>query len=116
MSTSSRHGQRLVTPPTVRIVGVACRRQDRAPLWLVTSQRDPHQQYTVVQVGRELHCTCLAGRHRRAQCIHRTIVRKWLATQERQRGAQQQQQREAADRRDRALLWTDDRPFSVFKS
>lgn len=116
MTASIKSPQHPAQQTEARVVGVACRRQDRAPIWLVTSQRNQEQQYMVVQVGTVFHCTCLAGQHRRARCIHREVVRRWLTTRETQRRAQEQQRHEAAARRERALLWTDDRPFSLYKS
>ena len=110
-------------------------------LWVAQSRSHPACCYLLAVVGERVHCPCPQFRHRGA-CSHAMAVRQaLLASSEatpqpaahrpntRQRPSRSQsprhiaqlpeeerRRREVAERRERALLWTDDKPFSIWKS
>jgi hypothetical protein len=118
-----------------------CTRRDTSePIWLVQSRRDPSRYYLLTTSGDTIHCACPQAAHH-GICAHAAAVclalqaepqppvasacpphtqspahqalrqdPRWDAQRE-----QERQRRAEATRRERALLWTDDRPFSIWK-
>lgn len=108
------------------------------PIWLVQSRNNPARVYTLTVAGDTIHCQCVRYRHR-GICAHAAAVRLVLQAQQppapavpatralsrtssshparsvEQRRTEERRLREEAARRECALLWTDDRPFSLFK-
>jgi hypothetical protein len=109
-------------------------------IWLVQSRSDPRRHYLITAVGEHIQCPCQQAQHH-GICAHAAAVRLLLedepqpaavvfaqsnqteppqAPQYQQRSEfqreQEQRQRAEAERRERALLWTDDRPFSIWKA
>lgn len=118
-----------------------CMRQDTGePIWLVQSRSDPSRYYLLTMSGDEVSCACPQAQHH-GICAHTAAVRLALQAESQQgttsacpshiqppvhqaprqdiRSAyqreQERQRRAEAERRERALLWTDDRPLSVWK-
>ena len=118
-----------------------CTRRDTSePIWLVQSRRDPSRYYLLTTSGDTIHCACPQAQHH-GICAHTAAVRLALQAETQQstspncpphtqpraskaprQGArsasqreQERQRRTEAARRERALLWTDDRPFSIWK-
>lgn len=105
------------------------------PIWLVQSRSDPAYHYLLSVQGNTISCPC-QGYLRRGICAHVAAVQLAIETPQPEpfpssnlplpsptlyphpapRNEQEQQQVDAADRRDRALLWTDERPFSIWKA
>jgi hypothetical protein len=120
---------------------ITCQRLDTGEtIWLVQSRSDPSRYYLLTTTGNHVHCTCPQAVHR-GICAHATAVGLECQAESQQgpssacspqpqspaprdprqdpRSAfqreQERQQRADAERRERALLWTDDRPFSIWK-
>jgi len=116
-------------------------KQDTGELvWLVQSRSDPSRYYLLTVRGDEVSCACPQAQHH-GICAHAAAVRLALQAEPQQsasqaclpnipppalqaslqdtrsasRREQERQQRAEAERRERALLWTDDQPFSVWK-
>ena len=120
---------------------VSCTRGDTGELiWLVQSRSDPSRHYLLQANGDTIQCPCLQAQHR-GVCAHAAAVRMALQhqqpvhpeakttqpststqatrpTQARLHSSAEQvrQQQSEAERRECALLWTDDKPFSIWKS
>jgi hypothetical protein len=118
----------------------ATRRDTGELIWLVRSRSNPGRYCLLTVSGETIHCACPQAEHH-GICAHAAAVRLALQaeTQHRvlpacpphtpspapqaprqdprsaSRREQERQQRAEAERRERALLWTDDRPFSVWK-
>ena len=132
--SASRKQQDLLQP-------VQAIRQDTGEtIWLVQSHTTPEHYYLLTVDQTTIQCLCSQFRYR-GGCAHVGAVRNVLlkqaaashsvacleeylpASQPTPRGyshpeprnEQERQQFEAAERRERAILWTDDRPFSVWK-
>lgn len=109
-------------------------------IWLVQSRSDPSRYYLLTVSGEHIQCACPQAQHR-GICAHAAAVRLLLdiepqpasvvLQQSNQREPpqapgyqhrsefqreQERRQRAEAERRERALLWTDDRPFSIWKA
>ena len=124
---------------------IPCQRSDTGEsFWLVPSRSDPQRYYVLFLKAGRIWCQCqqsLLGRI----CAHAAAVRLTLQPQQqnqaqigkqaeletqkdslqtrshpgpsaRERGVAEDQQHAAALRRERALLWTDEQPFSMWKS
>ncbi len=109
-------------------------------IWLVQSRSDPSRYYLLTMSGDDVSCTCPQAQHH-GICAHAAAIRLALQAEPQQgtttaypppvqppapqaprqdlrsasRQEQERQWRADAERRERALLWTDDRPFSVWK-
>lgn len=118
---------------------VPARRQDTGELfWIVPSRRDPTRSYLLTREGEEIRCPC-PHFQQHGICAHAAAVRLLLQVPQQKRSTQatprrtlppfpaskqgvqsrteeECQRHEAALRRERALLWTDDKPFSIWKS
>ena len=123
---------------------IRCQRSDTGDFfWLVQSRSDPQRYYVLFITAGRISCQCPQSQHGR-MCAHAAAVRLTLHSQQQraQIGAQtepqasesntpkppvpprvsnapgrrNEQQRASAERRERALLWTDDKPFSMWKS
>jgi hypothetical protein len=113
----------------------AIREDTGESLWLVPSHSDARFYVLLLSKGETVECQCPQAQAD-GTCPHLAAVH--LAMQPRQpepvspslpqrspsasrslhpepRNEQEQQQRERAEQRERALLWTDDRPFSIWK-
>lgn len=110
-------------------------------LWVTQSRSHPACCYLLTVVGARVRCPCPQF-HYRGECSHAMAIHQaLLASSEasRQPAAdrpnthqrlsrslsprpvaplpeEERRCREAAERRERALLWTDDKPFSIWKS
>ena len=118
-----------------------CTRRDTSELiWLVQSRSDPSRYYLLTVSGDEVSCACPQAQQH-GVCAHVAAVRMALQTQQQpnvtptsptQRPSaapqairpdvrsasqrdQERRQRAEAERRERAILWTDDQPFSIWK-
>ena len=117
-----------------------CTRQDTGEgIWLVQSRTDPTRHYLLRVSGVTIQCPCPQAQYH-GICAHAAAVH--LVLQAKPQGAaiayssvsqptapeapssqhrsepqreQECRQRAEAERRERALLWTDDRPFSMWK-
>src|SRR5262245_58374543 len=106
-----------------------CMRQDTGELiWLVQSRSDPSRYYLLTTTSDNVRCACPQAQHR-GICAHAAAVRLALqaehqpqnqstapqAPRQDPRSAsqreQERRQRAESERRERAVLWTDDRPF-----
>jgi hypothetical protein len=122
-----------------RISPIPCTRRDTGELiWLVQSRSDPSRHYLLTVNEETIQCPCPQAQHR-GVCAHAVAVRQALQAKpqpaqvntlpdqpispptprrsprsESQR-EQERRQRAEAERRERAILWTDDRPFSIWK-
>src|SRR5689334_19930803 len=109
-------------------------RQDTGELvWLVQSRSHPSCTYVVMRVGDGICCPCPHYQHK-GRCAHAAAVHLHVKANQQEsdpemhapqhvhppvqrqergetRSAAERQQREDALRRERALLWTDDKPF-----
>lgn len=118
---------------------LATRHDTDEPIWLVQSRSDPRSCYLLTRTGDTICCPC-QHYHYHGICAHvaavllllqksqqecdRTAVPPRPATRqlsaEPRKGVSrteaERQQREAALRREQALPWTDDKPFSMWKS
>lgn len=109
-------------------------------IWLVQSRSDPSRSYLLTMSGGNVHCVCPQARYR-GICAHVAAVCLAIQARQRQdttaanpqptqpallpapqrqydavsRGERERRQRVDAERRECALLWTDDRPFSIWK-
>lgn len=118
-----------------------CTRGDTGELiWLVQNRSDPSRHYLLKVSGDTIQCPCLQAQHR-GVCAHAAAVcmalqqqqpvhpepktvqpsRSTQATRPTQARSyapteQERHQQREAERRERALLWTDDKPFSIWKS
>ena len=118
----------------------ATQRDTGEMFWLVQSRSDPSRYYLLTTSGDTIHCVCPQAEHH-GICAHMAAVRLALQAAPQQCGLsafpphtklpahlaplqdprsasrqeQERQRRAEAQRRERALLWTDDRPFSVWK-
>lgn len=117
-----------------------CTRRDTdQPLWLVQSRSDPSRYYLLTVSGDDVSCACPQAQHH-GICAHAAAVH--IALQSKPQPAQagtpadqpvstpiprrsphsetqrerESRQRVEVERRERALLWTDDKPFSIWKS
>lgn len=120
---------------------IPCQRLDTSEaIWLVHSRNDPNRYYLLTVSGETIHCACTQA-ELHGICAHGVAVRLALQTESQQRVSsacpshtqppappasrldpcsasqreQERQRRVEAARRERALLWTDDRPFSIWK-
>lgn len=123
-----------------RISPIPCTRRDTGELiWLVKSRSDPSRHYLLRVNDEVIQCPCPQAQHR-GICAHAVAVRqaRRAKPQPAQAGTppdlpispptprrsprseskweQERRQRAEAERRERALLSTDDRPFSIWKS
>ena len=110
------------------------------PIWLVQSRSDPSRYYLLTVSGEHIQCACPQAQHR-GICAHAAAVRLILEAKpqpasgvfaqsnqteppqappcqhpSKSQREQVHQQRAEAERREQALLWTDDRPFSIWKA
>lgn len=119
---------------------ITCQRLDTGEtIWLVQSRSNPSRYYLLTMSGDNVHCACpQAGHH--GICAHAAAVRLAIKAEPQRASAaspqpsqstsaqaphhsyrsesqreQERRQRAEAERRERALLWTDDRPFSIWK-
>ena len=119
---------------------ILCTRRDTSELiWLVQSRSDPSRYYLLTVSGDDVSCACPQAQHH-GICAHAAAVR--LVRQSKQQldpvgttpdqptsppaprrsprsesqREQECRQRAEAERRERAILWTDDRPFSIWKA
>jgi hypothetical protein len=122
-----------------RLRPIPCQRLDTSEaIWLVQSRSDPSHHYLLTVTKQTIQCSCPQAQHQ-GICAHAAAVRLALQAKpplppantpseasspsaprrslrsESQR-EQEREQRTEAERRERALLWTDDRPFSIWKS
>jgi hypothetical protein len=119
----------------------AIRQDTGETIWLVQSRTTPEHYYLLTVTQSTIQCLCPQFRYR-GGCAHVGAVRIALCTQQSSfatlapheeslppsyatsgeythpnpRNEQERQLIEAAERRERALLWTDDKPFSIWKS
>jgi hypothetical protein len=119
----------------------AIRQDTGETIWLVQSHTTPEHYYLLTILQDTIQCLCQQFRSR-GGCAHVGAVRNVLPKQPlasapltgheevlstRQPGSrgyshlmprnqQERQLIEAAERREHALLWTDDKPFSIWKS
>lgn len=109
---------------------IPCVRTDTGEvLWLVQSRSQMGTHYLLTKQEGRIHCPCPAAQHGPV-CAHAAAV--YLLLQEAHPALfaalgcmapdpstapteEEQQRQEAALRRERALLWTDNRPFSIWK-
>lgn len=110
-------------------------------IWLVQSRRDPTRYYLITVSGDNVHCGCPQAQYH-GICAHGAAVRLALQAQQQMhicppfhehaqpappkyarpqlrsepQMEQERRQREDAERRERSLPWTDDKPFSMWKS
>ena len=110
---------------------IPCARQDTGEaIWLVQSRSQPSAYYLLTKTDGRIHCQCKASQHGQ-MCAHAAAVHLLLqqshlsATSARARATaipsashtvEERTRQEEALRRERALLWTDDKPFSIWKS
>ena len=118
----------------------AIRQDTGETIWLVQSRATPGHYYLLTVDNDTIQCPCQQFRYR-GGCAHVGAVRVALPTQQslsasgahceesqsasqptprgfshpKPRNEQERRQFEAADQRERALPWTDDRPFSIWK-
>lgn len=119
----------------------AIRQDTGETIWLVQSRTTPEHYYLPTVDQDTVQCQCPQFRYR-SGCAHVGAVHIALRTQQspsttlapreeslpssystsggythpNPRNEQERQFIEAAERRERALLWTDDKPFSIWKS
>jgi hypothetical protein len=109
---------------------IPCTRRDTGEtLWLVPNRSQADTYYLLTKTDGCIQCQCPAAQHGQI-CAHVAAVYLFLkhaqrsATSTRARAVsfsgsarmvEERQRREEAQRRERALLWTDDRPFSIWK-
>jgi hypothetical protein len=119
----------------------AIRQDTGETIWLVQSRTTPAHYYLLTVDQDTVQCQCQQFRYR-GGCAHVGAVRIALRPQQspsvtmaplgeslpasystsgrythpNPRNEQEQQLFEAAERRERALLWTDGKPFSIWKS
>ena len=119
----------------------AIRQDTGETIWLVQSRTTPEHFYLLTVDQDTVQCPCHQFQYHHG-CAHVGAVRKVLHTQQspsatvaplgeslptsysasgryahpKPRNEQERQLIEAAERRERALLWTDDKPFSIWKS
>ena len=119
---------------------IPCTRCDTGELiWLVQSRSNPSCYYLLTGSSGIVHCPFPQAQHREI-CAHAAVVRLTLEADPQctsvapplpdqspslraprhqhhsvSQREQEHRQRADAERRERALLWTDDRPFSIWK-
>jgi hypothetical protein len=117
-----------------------CIRQDTGELiWLIQSRSAPSHHYLLTVNKETIHCPCPQAQHR-GICAHAAAVLLTLEAEPQPPATactlpdqsttlsairrslrsefqleQERRQRAEAERRERPLLWTNDRPFSVWK-
>ena len=110
---------------------IPCARQDTGEaIWLVQSRSQPSTYYLLTKSNGHIRCQCPAAQHGQV-CAHAAAVHLLLkhahpsthsahtrtpARPSTSRNEEERQCREATLRRERALLWTDDKPFSIWKA
>ena len=102
---------------------IPCTRLDTGEgLWLVKSRSQTDTYYLVTKTNGRIQCQCPATQHEK-MCTHAAAVYLLLKQAQRSipskrtpRAEEERKRREEALRRERALLWTDDKPFSIWKS
>lgn len=134
LSSDLTHGEELCC--------ISALRQDTGEtMWLVQSDHQARSFYILTRQGGVLWCPCPDYREKSA-CEHGAAIHRMLLPQPSQhvpsrstapqntptapqrahslhpapRNERERRQAEAAERRKRALLWTDDQPFSIYKS
>lgn len=102
---------------------IPCTRRDTGEgLWLVKSRSQTDTYYLVTKTDGRIQCQCPATQHGQV-CAHEAAVYLLLKQDQRSvpstrapRTEEERNRREEAQQRERALLWTDDKPFSIWKS
>jgi hypothetical protein len=112
---------------------IPCTRQDTGDtIWLVKSRSQAGNYYLLTRTEDRIHCPCPAAQNEQT-CAHAAAIHLLLQVQRPSKhstprsrntfrrqsassSAEEGQRREEALRRERALLWTDDKPFSIWKS
>lgn len=108
----------------------ATRKDTGEPLWFLQSRSDPTRYYLLTVASDVIRCCCQQYQHQ-GMCTHAAAVHLLQQTHQHtrqatpatatrnpaQRGqAEERQRRKEARRREEALPWTDDKPFSMWKS
>ena len=111
---------------------IPCARQDTGEnVWLVQSRSQAGHYYLLTRANDRIYCQCAAAQHGQP-CAHAAAIhllleaeplpkhttsnpRSTFRPKRASASAGEGQRREEALRRERALLWTDDRPFSIWK-
>jgi len=117
--TTRKH---TTTTQPAEVVGRGFRKRDHALVWMVTSQTEANRWHQVTQQQNgSLVCDCRAAQYNRT-CAHVTAVRTLLAVEEAEWQASQPPTltvpavTAAPDPRDTAMLYHDNRGFSLFKA
>jgi hypothetical protein len=115
--------QAIASAQRDKLSPIPCTRRDTGEgLWLVKSRSQTDTYYLVTRTDGHIRCQCPVARHGQV-CVHAAAVYLLLKQAQRSnppthelRAQEERNRREEALRRERALLWADDKPFSIWKS